>query len=123
MPQISSFLMSVRSVELLEGFQVRLGFDDGTEKVVDLEIYLRGPIFEPMWNDPDVFQSVRVDREAGTLVWPDGADIDPNVLYYDHIRPAWMEDEAAQMAKTAQVTAPATLPSTHITPVTTTVSI
>ena len=116
-------LMSVRSVGLLEGFQVRLGFDDGTEKIVDLEIYLHGPIFEPMRNDLNVFQSVRVDKEAGTIVWPNGADIDPNVLYYDHLMPAWMEDKAAQMAKTGQVTAPATLPSTHTTPVTTTVSI
>ena len=116
-------LMSVRSVELLEGFQVCLGFDDGTEKVVDLEIYLHGPIFEPMRNDLRVFQSVRVDKDAGTIVWPNGADIDPNVLYYDHLNPAWMEDEAAQRAKTAQVTIPATLLNTYMTPITTTVSI
>jgi hypothetical protein len=97
-------LMSVRSIELLGGFQARLGFDDGTEKVVDLEIYLRGPIFEPVRSDPEVFRSVRVDNEAGTIIWPNGADIDPNVLYYDHLKPAWMEDEATHK-ETAQVTA------------------
>jgi len=69
---------------------VRLEFTDGTRKEIDLEPYLRGPIFEPIRNDPLVFGSVKVDRRMGTLVWDNGADIDPDVLYYD-LKPAWME--------------------------------
>ena len=86
-------LMQIRSVEVLEGFNVRLLFSDDTEKVIDLEIYLHGPIFEPIRNNKGVFQAVYVDDDAGTITWPNGADIDPNVLYYDHLKPAWMEDE------------------------------
>lgn len=28
-----------------------------------------------------MFRGVTVDPEAGTLVWPNGADLDPDVLY------------------------------------------
>ncbi len=67
-------------------------FTDGTKKTVDLEPYLHGPIFEPIRNDPRVFASVKVDERAGTIAWDNGADIDPDVLYYG-LKPAWMEME------------------------------
>jgi hypothetical protein len=82
-------LVRVRAVEPLEGFRVRLEFEDGTQKEIDLEPYLHGPIFEPIRSDPAVFRSVRV--EGGTIAWANGADIDPDVLYYD-LKPAWMEE-------------------------------
>jgi len=84
-------LVRVRTVEPLEGFTVRLEFEDGTQKEIDLERYLRGPIFEPIRNDPATFRSVKV--EGGTIAWDNGADIDPDVLYYN-LTPAWMEMES-----------------------------
>jgi len=84
-------LVRVRAVEPLEGFRVRLEFEDGMQKEIDLEPYLHGPIFEPIRRDIRVFRSVKV--EEGTIVWENGADIDPDVLYYD-LRPAWMEEPA-----------------------------
>ena len=83
-------LVRVRSVEPLDRFRVRLAFEDGTEREEDLTVYLRGPIFEPIRNDPAVFRSVRV--EGGTVAWPNGADIDPDVLYYG-LKPVWMDGE------------------------------
>jgi hypothetical protein len=84
-------LVDVTTVSPLEGFLVELGFEDGTMKQVDLEPYLAGPMFEPARRDPAFFRSVRVDPEIGTIVWPNGADIDPLVLRYD-LRPAhWPE--------------------------------
>ncbi|MBI3538389.1 MAG: DUF2442 domain-containing protein [Chloroflexi bacterium] len=85
-------LVRVKRVVPLEKFQVRLGFDDGTVKVIDLEPFLWGPVFETIRNDPKVFRSVKV--EGGTIVWENGADIDPDVLYYD-LKPAWMEKHEA----------------------------
>ena len=76
----------IRSVEPLEGFILRLGFDDGSTREVDLEDDLWGPIFEPLRQDPQLFRQVRVDQELGTVVWPNGADMDPDVLHGD--RPA-----------------------------------
>lgn len=75
-------LVRVRDVQVLEGFVVRLMFTDGTEREVDLDPYLRGPVFEPIRSDPVVFRAVRVDPEMGTVVWSNGADIDPDVLYH-----------------------------------------
>jgi uncharacterized protein DUF2442 len=73
----------IRTVEPLEGFVLRLGFDDGTVRVLDLEAELWGPVFEPLRQDPQLFRQVRVDGELGTIVWPNGADLDPDVLYGD----------------------------------------
>jgi hypothetical protein len=73
----------IRSVQPLEGFVLRLSFEDGTEREVDLEGELWGPVFEPLREDPELFRQVRVDEELGTVVWPNGADLDPVVLHGD----------------------------------------
>ena len=87
-------LMRVKSVESLKLFKVRLTFQDGTSKVIDLEPYLRGPIFEPIRRDPEVFRAVHV--VGSTIGWEGGADIDPDVLYCD-LTPARQErPEAAR---------------------------
>lgn len=86
-------MVRIRSVVPLQDFQVRLGFTDGTERTVDLEPYLRGVIFEPLRADPMFFRSVQVDVELGTIVWPNGADIDPDVLYESLTPAAWDEKD------------------------------
>lgn len=59
----------------------------------DLEPYLHGQVFAEILSDPAVFASVKVDPDAGTIVWPNGADLAPDVLY-DGRRSARMETEA-----------------------------
>lgn len=85
-------MILVRSVKPLEGFQVFVEFSNGEQKQIDLEPLLRGPVFEPLRQNPTLFRAVRVDEELGTIVWENGADIDPDVLYGTHV-PAWMETE------------------------------
>jgi hypothetical protein len=89
-------MVRVKSVEALSDFRVKLGFTDGTTREIDLEPYLHGPVFEPIRNDVKVFRSVSVDDRAGTIVWPNGADIDPDVLY-EGLKPAWMEAEEEEL--------------------------
>lgn len=72
----------VETVEPLEGYVLRLGFSDGSTRDVDLERELWGPVFEPL-RDLEVFRQVIVDDELGTIVWPNGADMDPDVLRGD----------------------------------------
>ena len=83
-------LVRVQAVEPLEGFKVRITFRNGTLKEIDLDPLLHGPIFEPIRNDVAMFRSVKVI--GSTIGWENGADIDPDVLYYD-LTPAWMEVE------------------------------
>ena len=75
-------MVRIIAVRPLTGFEVEVTFTDGTIRVIDLEPYLQGPVFEPLRQDLKRFREVSVDRELGTIVWPNGADIDPDVLYH-----------------------------------------
>ena len=74
-------LKDVVAAQPLEGYRLRLRFEDGTGGIVDLEptLSFRG-IFAPL-RDLDFFRQVNVDPGLGTVVWPNGADLDPDVLY------------------------------------------
>lgn len=74
-------MVRIQSVLVLDGYSVRLGFTDGTEGEVDLAPYLWGPVFEPLVRDRRLFEAVHVDQELHTIAWPNGADLDPDVLY------------------------------------------
>ena len=82
-------MIRVKAVKPLDGFRVHLTFTDGSERVVDLEPYLRGPVFEVLKKDLGASRSVTVDEELATIVWPNGADIDPDVLYRGLTPAAW----------------------------------
>jgi hypothetical protein len=64
------------------GFLLDLSFTDGSRGLVDLSSWVVGStgVFAAL-RDPAVFAQVAVDRAAGTIVWPNGADLDPDVLY------------------------------------------
>lgn len=65
----------------LDGYVVRVRFEDGTVGDVDLSYLLEyGGVFEPL-HDPDHFRELRADADAGTIVWPNEADIAPETLY------------------------------------------
>ena len=65
----------------LDKFRLKLRFEDGMEGIVDLSntLSFKG-IFESL-RDQDYFAKVTVDPEQGTVTWPNGADLDPDVLY------------------------------------------
>ena len=65
----------------LEGHRIHLRFEDGTEGDVDLAklVDFKG-VFAPL-ADPQEFRKVSVHAELGTVCWPNGADLDPDVLY------------------------------------------
>jgi hypothetical protein len=59
---------------------LKIWFDDGMERVIDFSDILHGPIYAPL-RDPQFFAQVRIDPETHTLVWPNGADFDPETLH------------------------------------------
>ncbi|NIL99296.1 MAG: DUF2442 domain-containing protein [Planctomycetales bacterium] len=72
----------VAEVQYKEDYQLRVKFTDGTTADLDLRprIVGRGGVFQPL-EEVDYFAQVAVDHEAGTLVWPNGVDLCPDVLY------------------------------------------
>ena len=74
-------LPNVVGVTLTGHHRLRIRFDDGVEGEVDIKAAVSFVgIFQPL-ADPAFFAQVRVDPEAGTVVWPNGADLDPLVLH------------------------------------------
>jgi hypothetical protein len=73
-------LLHIQSVKPCGNHFLRVGFSDGTEKVVDVLPLLSGEIFRPL-QDPTYFAQVRVDPVCRTVVWPNGADLAPEALY------------------------------------------
>ena len=65
------------------GLQLRLTFSDGLVRELDLGPLLRGGVFDEL-REPEVFARVKVDEVAGTITWPNGVDLDPDVLHGDH---------------------------------------
>ncbi len=58
-------LIRVQHVELNDGFNVTVKFTDGSYKQINLEPYLRGPIFESIRNNTSEFRAMFV--EEGTV--------------------------------------------------------
>ena len=75
----------VTSARPLDGFRVEVCFDDGREGIADLAEVIDGPMFEPL-KTPEVFRALRVDSELRTIVWPNGADLAPEYIYYRAFR-------------------------------------
>lgn len=76
------FLIDIMEVRPLANRQLELTFADGLRATLDMDRVLKSytGIFAPLL-EADYFQKVKVDHELGTIVWPNGADICPDVLY------------------------------------------
>jgi len=75
-----TYLPAVVGVAVIGKYGLRLLFDDGTVGDVDFSAKEWIGVFEPL-RDPSYFAQVRVDPEAGTIVWPNGLDMAPEPLY------------------------------------------
>jgi hypothetical protein len=80
--------VQITSVEPLPGYRLRLGLSDGRVVERDLSHLVPGPdaspdnVFRP-WLDPAYFAQVRLpDEPWATPTWPNGVDIDPDVLIW-----------------------------------------
>jgi len=70
----------VVSVEITAPYTLNVHFDDGTEQRINFKPILAGEIYGPL-RDLALFNQVRIDSEVHTLVWPNGADFDPETLH------------------------------------------
>lgn len=70
----------VKSVAYKSGYKLLITFEDGVQKLVDLEPHLEGEIFEPLKNI-HYFKTVTVNPDLDTVVWDNNADFSPDFLY------------------------------------------
>lgn len=68
------------SVEVVRPYVIDVTFDDGARRTFDLEPQLRGEVFEPL-RDPEQFAQAYIDADWGTVSWPSGADLSPELLH------------------------------------------
>ena len=73
-------LLRIREVIPVEGFRLRLTLTDGSIVERDITDLLMGPMFETLRKDSAAFRQVKA--ESGTVVWPSGADLCPDVLIW-----------------------------------------
>jgi len=73
-------IFRVASFEIVGSYTLRVHFDDNTAQTINFRAMLRGEMYAPLV-DLNLFNQVRVDPEAHTLVWPNGADFDPATLH------------------------------------------
>ena len=83
----------VISFELVHPYTLKVLFDDGSTQTIDFRPILAGEIYGSL-QDEKLFNQVEVDPEVHTLVWPNGADFDPETL---HNWPEYI-DEMKKMA-------------------------
>ena len=73
-------ILHVLQAEVCGPHSLRVLFNDGMQKRVNLLPLLDGPVFQPL-KDPGYFARVSVDPISGTVVWPNGADLAPEALH------------------------------------------
>ena len=89
----------VVGVATVAPYTLQLSFSDGSEQRIDFRPVLEGPLFGAL-QDARLFEQVELDAEAGTVVWPNGADFDPATL---HDWPSVRDELAARAAQWAAV--------------------
>ena len=70
--------VEIKNAEYLDGYRLRLSFNNGEVRVVDLEYHLIGPIFRPL---ADIEYFKRFSIPFNTVQWENGADFAPEFLY------------------------------------------
>ena len=71
----------VTEAEYIDEYKVRVTFNNGQQSLVNLLPVLEGPVFEPL-KDKAIFSQLKVDKVLGTIVWPNGADIAPEYIFF-----------------------------------------
>ena len=74
-------MRDVTEVKCFGGHRLGLRFDNDERSEIDIGDFVAfDGVFESL-RDPSYFRRVDVTADLGTIVWPNGADLCPDVLY------------------------------------------
>jgi len=79
-------LVRISNVKPLKEFHVEIKLTSGEVVLRDLRPLLNGPVFDSIRTDEEQFRQVRA--EDGSLVWPGGVDLCPDVVIWGGLPPA-----------------------------------
>lgn len=71
-------LIKVIDAQYIDGYRIKLTFNDGKVKTIDFKDLLWGEVFEPL-KDIDFFKDFQLN--PFTIEWKNGADFAPEFLY------------------------------------------
>lgn len=77
---LAAHLHRVTEVEVVGEHRLHVAFDDGLSGEIDASNWPWRGVFEPL-KDPNYFARVELDRQLGTISWPNGADVAPETLH------------------------------------------
>jgi hypothetical protein len=80
---IGAVVRRVTAVEAVSDHELRLTFNDGLVRDMDMAPMMWGELGESL-RDPTFFRRVRVDEASRTIAWPNGFEPDPDVLHGDY---------------------------------------
>ena len=70
--------LSVKKVKPLSNYKLELIFENKEKKIFDVKPYLDTGLFKTL-KDENIFKLVKVSYDS--IEWPNGVDLDPEVLY------------------------------------------
>ncbi|GHV20675.1 hypothetical protein FACS189494_04920 [Spirochaetia bacterium] len=70
--------LSVNKVKPLHDYKLELTFENNETKIFDVKPYLDTGLFKTL-KDENFFKRVKVSYD--TIEWPNGIDLDPEILY------------------------------------------
>ena len=79
-------LLRIAEVDSLPACRLRLRLTDGSTIEHDVSRLLVGSVFDPIREQPEMFARVRID--GGTVSWPNGADLCPDVVIWGGAPPS-----------------------------------
>jgi hypothetical protein len=94
-------LLTVTEMQRLEGYRLRLTFNIGVVKEIDLSAHwdhLFGPVFQAL-RDPHFFSQASLPKDSETIEWPNGADLAAEFLYEIGETVAIMEPAVVRASK------------------------
>ena len=71
-------ILKIKRAEYIDGYRVKLWFNNGEVKIADLSESFDGPIFDPLRDIP-YFKTFTIP--CNTIEWENGADFAPEYLY------------------------------------------
>lgn len=77
---MSHQIFRIVKFEKVDTYTLAITFDDKTRQIIDFSPVLAGSLYGSL-KDPELFAQVEIDPERHTLVWPNGADFDPETLH------------------------------------------